>query len=82
MEMKFVKTVMDLAGIKTAYKLGKLVECSTQLIDTWIGNVEGKFPEGMKVRFLCKLRQISTLSWNQFGKLLDDEYLDKKKDKK
>lgn len=75
MEMEFVKTVMGLSGIDTAYTLAKRVGCSTQLVDTWLGKVAGKFPEGMKLRFLCRLRLISGLSWNQLGKLLDEEFL-------
>jgi len=75
MKMRFLKTVMQTANIPSNYALAKLLHTSTQLVDTWTGKAKGRDPEGMKLKFLCQLRKISGLSWNQFGKLIDEEFL-------
>lgn len=76
MKMKLVKSVMNAAGIKTNYKLAKLLDVSVQLVDSWTGKAKGRDSVGgMQLRYLCKLRLISDLSWEKFGSMLDREFL-------
>ena len=80
MEMEFVREVMKKPKLSTAYAVAKLLGCAPNLVSTWIGkNKERTQVEGIKLKYLVKLRQVSGMTWAQFGKLLDLEFLDRKK---
>ena len=71
--MQFIEDIREL------YKLGKrefgrVVQVSYQLIDTW---VEGADKVEAFLKALCKFRKLSGKSWNQFGEMLDSNYLPK-----
>lgn len=77
--MDFVKEVMKKPSLSTAYAVAKILGCAPNLVSTWIGkNKERTRVEGIKLRYLVKLREISGMSWDRFGRLLDLEFLNKK----
>lgn len=63
----------------TNYSLAKRLRVATQVVDRWTGKVTTKAqPEGMSLVSLCRMRHLSGLTWNQFGKMMDKEFLDEK----
>ena len=80
MRMDFVRKVMDSVSASTNYKLAKLLGVSVQLVDGWTGKDKNrKSPAGMQLKYLVKLRAVSGMSWQTFGRLLDSEFLEVKK---
>lgn len=77
--MKFLTYVMKNSGISTAYGIAKSLGCTPSLVDTWLGKNKKKAePTGIKLRYLCKLFKLSSLSGNEFMIMLCGEYLEKK----
>ena len=75
MSVKIVSLVQKQLGV-TSYRLAKLLGVSQQIVRVWNGSTETKTKrEGMNLRALCKLRKLSGMSWDQFGKELDREFL-------
>jgi len=71
MTMKaIIKKILDDHGW-TTYRLAKELGTSVQSIDY----VVKSGTKGVRLNTLCKLRRVSGLSWAQFGKELDREFL-------
>lgn len=76
--MEFVKRISDKIGARTGYALAKYLSVkfskhySPQQCTNWLGE-----QEGMNLADLCRLREISGQSWEQFGADLDREFLHK-----
>lgn len=68
---RILKTVKDKLGI-TSYKLSTLTGISESLLSAW----SIKNPVGVSLKLLAALRKVSGLSWNQFGKIIDEEISD------
>lgn len=82
MLMKLIEKVMKAANLDTSYKLAKLLNIPTQVVDRWRGKVKkGAPPGGMQFKYLCHLRRISGKTWVEFGKWLDEEFFEKGKHK-
>lgn len=77
MKMKFIDKALESKGISTSYRIAELIggKCKSNLVDFWRGKTNRKPPTGFRFWYLCRLRKISGLSWNSFGKLMDDEIL-------
>lgn len=75
MSVKIVSLVQKQLGV-TSYRLAKLLGVSQQIVRVWNGSTETKTKrEGMNLCALCKLRKLSGMTWDQFGKELDKEFL-------
>ena len=72
MAVKFIKNILEARNL-TAYGAAKWLNMPAQLVDHAL-----KKGESIHVKTLCKWRYISGLTWNQFGKLLDNEFLEAK----
>jgi transcriptional regulator with XRE-family HTH domain len=68
MSMEIVRLIRDKLGF-TKYRMGQELGVST----TAIYQYEDK-AESMRLDVLCRLRQVSGMSWNEFGKMLDGEF--------
>lgn len=73
MRMKLVRKVRDITG-KTIYRLAKEVGCNTSTVYQWEAGAKS-----MRLDYLSKLREVSGLSWANFGKLIDEEFGSKPK---
>jgi len=74
MGMKLIEKIRNIKGLKNYGIMKHLrvlgVEVTTQGIDGY----DKPTAKGMRLDVLCGLRKITGLSWQQFGKLLDDEF--------
>lgn len=77
MRMKFIDKALESKGISTSYRIAEMIggKCKPNLVDFWRGKTNRKAPTGFRFWYLCRLRKISGLSWNSFGKLMDEEIL-------
>lgn len=76
MGVKIVKKIQEQLGV-TAYGLAKMIGVTQQAVRLYTGQTKTARPrEGMNLRALCKLRKVSGMTWQQFGKELDREFLD------
>jgi len=76
MGVKIVSSIQKQLGV-TSYRLGKMLGVSQQIVRVWNGTTKTTTKrEGMNLRALCKLRKVSGMTWQQFGKELDREFLD------
>lgn len=74
MLMKLVKKIFEDSGL-SQYQFAKQLGVSIQIVQYWIGKVGGNRPRSsIKLESLCKLRKMSGLSWEQFGKRIDQEF--------
>lgn len=74
MSVKIVSAIQKRLGV-TSYRLAKMLGVSQQIVRVWNGTTETKTKrEGMNLKALCRLRKISGMSWEQFGKELDREF--------
>jgi DNA-binding Xre family transcriptional regulator len=64
-----IKIILERTGW-TRYRLAKEVGLSTQALDYMI-HTDTK---GVRLSVLCKLREVSGLSWSAFGKILDGQF--------
>lgn len=77
--MEFVKKISDKIGARTGYALAKFLSVkfarhySPQQCSNWLGDQQ----EGINLADLCRLREISGQSWDDFGSELDSEFLHK-----
>lgn len=74
-EMKWIEKARKITGL-TNYGLSKTlrkegVEVTTQGIDGYFK----KQSKSMRLDVLCGLRKLSGVSWAEFGKWLDNDYL-------
>ncbi len=69
MGVKFLGAILERLQI-TPYGAAKWLNIPAQLVDHAL-----KRGESIHVKTLCKWRYISGLTWNQIGKLLDNEFL-------
>jgi hypothetical protein len=77
--MKLIGKVRELLGIETNYKLSKLLNShGIEITPNGVQQYEVS-AKGMRLEVLCVLRKLCGLSWEQFGKELDAEFLPKKK---
>lgn len=72
MKVQFIRIIREKLNM-TRYGLAKQLG----VMPNQIQHYEEK-GSGFKMEALCRLRQISGLTWNQLGKMLDDEFLEKK----
>lgn len=66
--MKFITQIRDMAGI-TQYQLAKAFGIQQSQLRHY--ESAGK---ALKPAYICALKEISGLSWKQFGEMLEDEY--------
>jgi transcriptional regulator with XRE-family HTH domain len=73
--MRFVLAIQKKLGL-TAYALAKKLGVTQQAVRIWNGSTKvSTQPTGMNLQALCKLRKLSGMSWSQFGRELDREFL-------
>jgi hypothetical protein len=70
--VRFIRTVLERLNL-TGYAAGKWLNIPPQLIHHAL--TKGS---SINLKTLCKWRYISGFTWNQMGKLLDEEFLDGK----
>ncbi len=73
MRMEFVRQVRKIAGM-TIYRLAKEIGCNTSTVYQWEAGAKS-----MRLDYLSRVRKVSGLSWNEFGKLIDAEFNPPKK---
>lgn len=74
MPVKFVEIVQNDLNIKDSV-FAKMLGISLQAIRKMLGKTATKRPQtGMDLRTLSRMRKLSGRTWNQFGKLIDDEF--------
>lgn len=75
MSVKIVKLVQTKLGV-TSYRLAKMLGVSQQIVRIWNGSTETTNKrEGMNLKSLCRLRNLSGMGWAKFGQELDKEFL-------
>lgn len=75
MSVNFVKKIQERLGV-TAYALAKMLGVTQQAVRLWTGQTKTqRAREGMNLRVLCRLRKVSGMTWQQFGRELDQEFL-------
>jgi len=67
--VKFIKKIRKSMGDITRYRLADLMGIKTQVLDYY----EEK-GQTLTMDRLCKLRDVSGLSWEELGKLIEAEY--------
>ena len=67
--IKKIRKIRDLSSYGLAQELG--------IVPSLMDHYEKK-GKSLKLDVLCKLRKASRLSWNELGKLLDEEFLKEK----
>ena len=73
--MKFVETTFEKSGAPTHYRFAKMLGVSIQAVQYIFGvTARHRTRKSMNLKLLCRLRKVSTLSWAQFGRLLDKEF--------
>lgn len=79
MGMQLIRKIREISGL-TNYAISKeLNQTGVQVTIPGIDAYERPTARSMRLDVLCGLRGISGLTWNQFGKWLDEEF--KKKEK-
>lgn len=68
MRMEFVRRVRKIAAM-TIYRLAKEIGTNTSTVYQWEAGARS-----MKLEYLAKLRRVSGLTWNEFGKMIDEEF--------
>lgn len=66
---KIIVQILKKLGI-TQYELAKRVGISDQALRYLVS----RDSRAVRVSVLCKLREVSGMSWSEFGKLLDGEF--------
>jgi len=67
-----IKKLIDDTGISVS-EFARRCKTTRQRLSSWAnGKSQGRF-----IVFLCRIRKVSKQSWNEFGKMLDDSYLNK-----
>jgi len=75
--MKLIKKIRTLLDIETNYRLAKLLNShGIEITPNGVQQYE-KSAQGMRFEVLCVLKKLSGLTWEQFGKELDAEFLPK-----
>jgi len=74
MLMKIIAQILKGRGI-TAYRLAREMNLPVTQITGWLKSEE---QASFRLPYLCQLRELSGLSWEQFGELLDREFGAKK----
>lgn len=79
MTMQLLKIIREKIGIKrglnepiTRYRLARDLNLPTPSLDYY--EEKGK---NLPLALLCKLKNLSGLTWNQIGKIIEDEYGEK-----
>ena len=72
--MKFTKALFKKSGV-SQYAWAKSLGISLQSVQYILGvTARPRSRKAMDLRLLCKLRKNSKLTWNQLGKMLDEEF--------
>ncbi|CAB4220285.1 hypothetical protein UFOVP1625_6 [uncultured Caudovirales phage] len=73
--MTFIKTAFEKSGARTHYRFAQMLGVSIQAVQYIFGvTARHQTRKSMNLKLLCRLRKVSTLSWTQFGRLLDKEF--------
>jgi hypothetical protein len=73
MAMKIIEKIRKVTGLKNYGLMKALRDLGVEVTTQGIDGYERETARSMRFDVLSGLRKISGLSWNEFGKLIDDE---------
>lgn len=77
--MKFVKKIREKLKIENCAQFAKALKIHPEYIYRYENRAGSN---KIQIPHLCKMRKLSGMSWNNFGKLLDEEFGKEKEDEK
>lgn len=77
MIVNFLDKIIEGRGL-TAYRLARDLGIPSNQVLQWRGTKSKKGNRALRLDYLTLLRQWSGMSWDEFGALLDSEFLPKK----
>ena len=75
MKMKFLEVVRKEADATNYALSSKLRDLGVNITVSGVDAYERKNSQSMRLDVLAGLRKLSGLSWNELGKLIDEEFL-------
>ena len=78
MSVKLIKKVRDITGLKNYGIMKALRDKGVEITTQGVDGYERDTARSMRLDVLTGLKRISGLSWNEFGKLIDQEANGKK----
>lgn len=78
MAMQLIEMIRAKSGLKNYGLAKELQNAGIPITVQGIDAYERPEAQSMKLSVLCGLRRVSGLSWSEFGKLLDQEFLPKR----